>query len=97
MGVLDQVSHIALYAAGRFLSLSCWAMCVMKGSHTGLKVSSSVCPHVSFSLLVSFSSRAVSHTTWYHWSMFIPDRSFQCLVMMFLVAESRWIMRSLCC
>ena len=70
---------------------------MMKGSHTGVKASSSICPRVSFSLLVSFSSRAVSHTTWYHWSMLIPDRSLQCLVMMFLAAESRWVMSSLWC
>lgn len=62
MGVLDQVSHIDLYAVGGLLSLSCWAVCVIKGSHTGVKASSSVCPRVSFSLLVNFSSRAVSHT-----------------------------------
>ena len=61
MSVFDQASHIDLYAVGRFLSLSFWAACVMKRNHTGVKSSSSVCPCVNFSLLVSFSSRAVSH------------------------------------
>ena len=29
--------------------------------------------------------------------MLTPDRSLQCLVMMFLAAEIRWLMSSLCC